>query len=887
MTLRDRLARLTFNGAIKILGTSRGNILLREGGQIPLDASANAILGDNVMRVRFEDGTHTSLLEDAAALNKIRFVCSCGKSACVHTGAVLAMVLDDKEGLGLTKKAVTTENFLDLTDEELISRELERRRDRAESERMLFSSANPKNPWTDYTITNRQSGKSYRVALRGLERGDSYCTCPDFRKNTLGTCKHILFVINKVKKRFTAPELKKTFIPKTAAVHVHYGSQCELRLLLPETASSFLNNKLSKYAKRAIDDYRGLLRDIASAAAAGEEVIIYPDAENFITMELHRQKVAHLADEMKRTPATHLLRKELLKVELLPYQLQGIAFAFAAGRAVLADDMGLGKTIQAIGFAELLVREADIARVLVVCPASVKAQWRSEIMKFTGRESYLIEGVGQGRKEQYGLDNFFTICNYEQVLRDLQSIEQVPWDLIILDEGQRIKNWEGKTTQTIKALRSRYALVLSGTPLENRLEELHSVVEFIDDRRLGPNFYFHHHHVVEGKNGRTAGYKNLDRLRALLAPVLLRRTRDEVMKQLPPRTTDIIRIPPTEEQLDLHNGHMRTVSSIIHKPHLTEIDLLRLQKALLMCRMSADSTTLVTKEKLGYSTKLERLAELLPRLAAEPQRKIILFSEWTGMLDLIERTILNPNNISFVRLDGTVPQKKRAALVNRFQNDPATPFFLSTNAGATGINLQAANTIVNVDLPWNPAVLEQRIGRAHRMGQTRPVHVYVMVTENTIEESMLKTLAAKKDLSLAALDPNSDVTRVEMQSGIAELKRRLEVLLGPAPDAPLDVSEQQRVEAETARFARMEKASEAGGKLVSAAFSFLGALLPDNGTVNESVVSEVRKSLEGCVQAEPEGGFSMKLKLPDAAALEVLSHSIAALIASVTTSQHA
>jgi len=139
----------------------------------------------------------------------------------------------------------------------------------------------------------------------------------------------------------------------------------------------------------------------------------------------------------------------------------------------------------------------------------------------------------------------------------------------------------------------------------------------------------------------------------------------------------------------------------------------------------------------------------------EENRKIVLFSEWTTMLNLIE-PILDRRNAGFVRLDGSVPQKERQSLIHKFQNDPACRLFITTNAGSTGLNLQAANTIINVDLPWNPAVLEQRIGRAHRMGQKRPVHIFLMITENTLEENLLSTLSPKKELSLAILDPDAD-----------------------------------------------------------------------------------------------------------------------------------
>jgi SNF2 family DNA or RNA helicase len=276
-------------------------------------------------------------------------------------------------------------------------------------------------------------------------------------------------------------------------------------------------------------------------------VTIYPDADAYIQQVLRLDHIKRIARDIRKDPANHPLRETLLKAPLLPYQLDGIAFAAEAGRGLLADEMGLGKTVQAIGMAELLAREAGIDRVLVICPASVKAQWRAEVRRFSGRPCQLVIGKAAERKEQYEAPAFFTICNYEQVLRDITTIERVHWDLIVLDEGQRIKNWEAKTSGVIKGLRSPFALVLSGTPLENRVEELYSVMEFIDDRRLGPAFGCLHRHRVVKEHGRVLGYKNLSRLRAALEPVLLRRTRASVIKELPPRTTEIVRIRPTDE----------------------------------------------------------------------------------------------------------------------------------------------------------------------------------------------------------------------------------------------------------------------------------------------------------------------------------------------------
>jgi superfamily II DNA/RNA helicase len=295
--------------------------------------------------------------------------------------------------------------------------------------------------------------------------------------------------------------------------------------------------------------------------------------------------------------------------------------------------------------------------------------------------------------------------------------------------------------------------------------------------------------------------------------------------------------------------------------------------------MAANSTFLVDKQAPGYSSKLAEIEVLLDQLLAEEERKIILFSEWTTMLNLIE-PLLASRGAPFVRLDGSVPQRKRQELVNRFQRDPAVKVFLTTNAGSTGLNLQAADTILNVDLPWNPAVLEQRIARAHRMGQKRPVQVFLLVTEQTIEESLLSTLSAKHELALAALDPDSDVTTVDLTSGIEELKRRLEVLIGERPPAPVDLSEKARVEAEVERAKRKEKIASAGGQLLGAAFSFLGEVLGKGEETERTrqTAEALKGRLAECLERDEQGNWKMTVTFPDPSVLDTLSRSLARLL---------
>lgn len=879
LTFKDRLSQLTIEKAKKLLGAD-GPKLIVAGSKLDLSPKDHAYLGDDLFRLKIpgfgrKPEAIVTITLMTTAQNRLHWNCTSCTMPCEHVGAAFSMILEEKTALGLAVPPDLEDDTALSSEEELIALALAERQERARVEAMKIQSLDSSTPWTDYTLTSTLSGKTYRVALRGTEPGDSYCSCPDFRSNTLGTCKHILHTLAKVRRRLGQQALKKPYRRNSISVAVRYSGELELRILLPEKLDDETTSIVGKLRNQPIDDVRDLLKRVRHLERNGHQVTIYPDAEELIQERLFEEQTSEFVASIRRNPADHPLRKELLRTELLPYQLDGIAFAVGAGRAILADEMGLGKTIQGVGVAELLARQADIKKVLVICPASLKSQWRNEIERFSGRSVQLVGGASANRLSQYANEAFFTICNYEQVLRDILDIERATWDLIVLDEGQRIKNWEAKTTRVVKGLRSRFALVLTGTPLENRLDDLYSIVQFIDDRRLGPGFRFFHHHRIVNEKGKVLGYRNLAQVRESLAPVLLRRTRASVQQQLPGRTDEILKIPPTMEQADMTKVHMRVVSSILRKKFLTEMDLLTLQRELLLCRMAADSTYLVDKQKPGYSTKLERLDELFESLFVEDDRKAILFSEWTTMLDLIE-PLLKKRKLEYVRLDGSVPQKQRQALVNRFQTDQKCRLFLTTNAGSTGLNLQAANTVINIDLPWNPAVLEQRIARAYRMGQKRPVEVYILVTEETLEEKMLGTLAGKHELALAALDVESDVDEVHLESGIAALKRRLEVLLGAKPEAEVDESVKRQESETAAQLEKQQRMSQAGGQLLASAVNFLSEMIPDRPETDASkqLAESLKQGLAECIQRDEQGQTKLTFTLPDPSILEKLAETL-------------
>lgn len=897
----QRLGSLTYHQACQMLG-DEGAALIRQGNRfIEIDSDQDVFLGGDLMRIRLSDcdakfngpdqepefvgNVIVTMTLQSARSKQIQSNCDHCDSHCHHVGAALAYLLDSKSVLGLAMPPDESVPLENLTEQELLARALAEREKRSAEEDMRVRTTDATTPWADYVTTSHNTGKTYRVSLRGMEPHQSYCSCPDFRTNGLGTCKHILHVAAKAKKRFGVAAIEQPYKRKHVSLRLHYGDDFGLRFNAPTRKNPVIDEVVGDLVDVSTTDAADVMRRIEALENSGRELTIYPDAEDYIQRQLTTAEMTKRCAEIRRDPENHPMRTGLLNATLLPYQLDGIAFAATAGRAILADDMGLGKTIQGIGVAELLAQWAGIGRVLIVCPASLKNQWRTEVGRFCGRSVQVVLGTGPERVEQYQSDTFFTVCNYEQVLRDLEPIESVDWDLIILDEGQRIKNWESKTSNMIRSLRSPYRLVLSGTPLENNLGELFTVARFVDENRLGSAFKFFHRHRVVDDRGKTIGYQKLDELRETISPILLRRTRGEVSKQLPERIDEIVRVTPTEEQLEIHHGQMQIVAQIVGKKFFTEMDLLRLRRALAMARMSCDSTFLVNQVEPEYSTKLERLHELLEGLIADPKRKIVLFSEWKRMLDRVERR-LDQIGCDYVRLDGSVPQKKRPAIVSEFQENPDCRVILMTNAGSTGLNLQSANVVINCDLPWNPAVLEQRIARAHRMGQKNPVHIYNMVSAGTIEEELLDTLASKQQLADASLNIESEIDEVAVSSSTDDLRKRLEKMALPKLAAPVDVSSQRRTEAEVAQIHRhREDISKATGDLVSAALALAGNLVgggtqspSDPGPEQNAKIDQLTEQLSKAIDTDDQGRPQLKITLPDQDSLRGLATTLAKLL---------
>jgi len=491
---------------------------------------------------------------------------------------------------------------------------------------------------------------------------------------------------------------------------------------------------------------------------------------------------------------------------LFPYQTEGVAFLASRGRALLADDMGLGKTLQAICAASWLVDNAGIKKVLVVCPASLKHQWAREVEKFTSHSVQIIQGVAENRFVQYRADALFFIVNYELTVRDLSVIsETLKPDLVILDEAQRIKNWRTKIASTIKLIPSRYMFVLSGTPLENRLEDLYSLLQVVDARVLGPLWLCLLEFHVTDERGKVIGYRNLSELRRRIASVMLRRNRSLISDQLPDRTEVRLDIPLDKMQKELHDSAMQAagqLAQIAKRRPLTPGEQNRMMSALQQARMACDAAGLVDKVTQG-SPKLDELSRLLEELCLQSNRKAVIFSQWALMTEMVE-SLVRAMGLGCVRLHGGIPGHKRGELMDRFLRDDAVQIFISTDAGGVGLNLQSATVLINLDMPWNPAVLDQRIARIHRLGQKQNVQIFLLLAEDSYEQQVAKLVKGKRDLFNNVISPEASedvvgVSKKMLQTLIDDLAGvaadRIEDKIQEAIDVPLpDAAEQTQAQ---------------------------------------------------------------------------------------------
>lgn len=670
----------------------------------------------------------------------------------------------------------------------------------AAEEPLAVAAVDEKNLPGEYEVRNPQTKQTYKVVYRGEGSPWNYCSCLDFKTSRLCTCKHIEKVKLWIEENWRRKVHKEP--PTYTSVYLSYteGRQVKIRVgsdhreEFMQLAAQYFDAEGVMFPY-AFDDYDKLL---VAAANIDPSFRFYQDAIDFILEQRERRFRSQL---IKKYTDERL--DQLLTVSLYPYQREGIRFAFERGRTIIADEMGLGKTIQAIGTAELLRREGLAEQVLIVCPTSLKYQWQREIERFVRAQSLeasptkpltlVIEGNPLKRKEQYASDVPYKIVSYNCMSNDVRMWGSLQTEVLIMDEVQRLKNWNTQISMAARKIRSDYAVILSGTPLENKLEELYSVMEFADNYCLGPYWQFRADCIVTDDGGKVIGYQNLNKVGEMARERLIRRTKKQVALQMPKRTDQILFVPMTKEQMDIHEEYKISVANLVQKwrkmHFLTEKDRQRLLQFLSMMRMVCDSTYILD-QKSRYDTKVTETMSILQSVFDNGDEKVVIFSQWERMTRLIAYE-LDKLGVRYEYLHGGVPSKNRRDLISNFTDNPDSRVFLSTDAGSTGLNLQAGSIMINLDLPWNPAVLEQRIARIYRLGQERNIQVINLVSRGAIEEGMLGKLRFKTAMFEGVLDNGEDAIFLGNESKFTVMMETLGEVLDEEkkqPSVPVSAS---------------------------------------------------------------------------------------------------
>lgn len=731
-----------------------------------------------------------------------------------------------------------------------------------------------------FDVRNPKTKNSYKVVYRGIDSKWNYCSCMDFKTNRLGTCKHV----EAVRKWLESHHKNAAVVnPPYSSLYVSYKDGREVCLRIGSSHWAEMKVLAAEWFTEDGKALPGTLTRmpvfIAKAKEIEPEFRCYPDVTDYLSeikdAQYRERYLSSMADKNMDS---------LLKTTLYPYQKEGIRFAFSKGKSIIADEMGLGKTVQAIGCAELMRKAGLISSVLVLCPASLKYQWKKEIEKFTDSVAVIVEGPQDKRRELYRSQSFYRIVSYNTMSNDIRTFGNAYAECLIMDEVQRLKNWNTQISRAARKIKSDYTIVLSGTPLENKLVELYSVMEFVDQYCLGPYYKFIDETTVKDEGGKILSYKNLNLVGERLANRLVRRRKADIELQLPERTQQNLFVPMTSRQREIHDELKAGVAQIVSKwrrsHFLSDVDRKRLMLLLSQMRMVCDSTYILDQET-RFDTKVEETMNIVQEVVESGDDKIVIFSQWERMTRLIA-TELEKLGVGYASLNGKVPSEKRNALVEKFWNEPSCRVFISTDTGSTGLNLQIASRVINLDLPWNPSVLEQRIGRVHRIGQRRNIQVLNMISQDSFEERMLATLEVKASLFEGILD-NGDDTVVLDDSRMNNILKAVADYVGEGTDSPDNLSAVMPVGPEDAdnEMANVPEESPAAEDRETDCSELLkrgSDLLSDLSAVLKSP-ERTAELLDAIVHTDAETGKSeLRIPVPDKDAVVTILSSLLGLL---------
>jgi hypothetical protein len=607
--------------------------------------------------------------------------------------------------------------------------------------------------------------EAWQVHLRATDLPINGCTCPDFQNNGLGTCKHLEAVLHAPSspREGHHPDIVPYLRTDDALVP---GLQVPLRHRAWYEAH--LHAQLPEGDVRLADGPGGCMRlewppdaleswldwwmqwDGQGPVSIGPDLRARVERQAARRLERARRaqrtaELAHLSDR----PAFLTLGEG----RLFPYQVEGVRHLAGRGCALLADDMGLGKTLQAIAAMMWLRERGDVRHTLVVVPVALLHQWKKEILDFTTlvpkEEDVVVLDASVRQPEQLIRSRpKVLIVGYEKMKSLLGPLnEHFAPDLVIADEAQKFKNWESQIARYVKALKAPFRFALTGTPLENNLLEYFSILQFVDPDVLGPMWRFVVEYHILSDKGHVIQTRNVSALHKRTADVVLRRGRAFVADSLPARQEIRMTVSLDARQRDLHDPLVQQIhklGAIARIRPLSPQEGSLLKGLIQRARMVCDSAGLLD-HSVETSPKLTLMTELVSQLVETQKRKVVVFSAWIRMGKLAVDHLTRAG-IRAEQYHGQLDARIRRKVLERFKEDEQLQVVVFTDSGATGLNLQFASALIHLDMPWNPAVWEQRSARIARLGQRSDVLIYTLLAEDSYELHVEDTVRNKRAL---------------------------------------------------------------------------------------------------------------------------------------------
>jgi SNF2 family DNA or RNA helicase len=753
--IKNRLNELANTSSSTNLIYRQGHALYLNGQCTQLSSSENHFefsvndkYGDYLVKIDASDGLKTS--------------CECeAGNICRHTAAAFMQI---HEMIRLDETSLPQAG-IKYTRSGMIKRVVDERKNKALHAGYSIQYAD--NDFGEHILTNER-GIKYQLTFRDIERKHGYCSCPDYRTNKLGTCKHLIFAFDKYLKE---KDSEPSNLPKYPFIEVFLNP--------------FRDYKISWFYP---DKIVGEVAELFYRYFGNKKYIEDEEAENmlgfFNNLDKHKQilvrpevyeKVEKISEQntLNRIKKQEKLNFSLLRVNLLQFQKEGVEFATFKKGSVIADELGLGNMLQAVATAIMKKDIFGFTKTLIICPATFKEQWKHEIETTTGERAIIIEGQSKHRKADYSSgDGYFRILSYETLMRDKDIVTSLSVDFLILDEAQRIRNYASKTYSVIKSITRKHALVLTGTPIETELIDLYSIVLFVDPELLSPLWEFSYQHCYFDSQTRNTivGYYNLGELKQKLSGVLIRRERQEVLKQLPNISQITVPVKLTAYQKKMHMQFAREFLSLYDGKIISSFEAQKSLQLIKKMRMLSNSTFLVD-DTTNYSPKLDELKHILSHKLhiRKNKRKVLIYTEWDKMLNIISR-MLRVNKIKFAEAGEKIDTNELKKLFRIFSRDEQCRVFLCTEKSAPHIDLAAVDTVINMEVPRSSNEKNLRLGSIEELGKRDGnLTIINLVAENTIENKMAEGLEPEEELVSKLWHPDSSQQVVEF-SGIMQNK---------------------------------------------------------------------------------------------------------------------